>query len=304
MKRLSSSDSVGGLISLCPTTSTDQQSPRRYGREFQSMLEGYEEEEEEAIIEERGQTGLAEKKRRLSINQVKALEKNFELENKLEPERKVKLAQELGLQPRQVAVWFQNRRARWKTKQLEKDYGVLKNQYDSLLHNFDSLRRDNDSLLQEISKLKAKLNGEENQEEEEDEENNAATMESDVSVKEEEVSLPENLTEPPSSPPELLEHSDSFNYRSFTDLRDLLPLKAAATASSVAAAGSSDSSEESCSNVTVAPATVPGGSFLQFVKMEQTEDHDDFLSGEEACGFFSDEQPPSLHWYSTVDQWT
>ncbi|KAF8079932.1 hypothetical protein N665_0989s0002 [Sinapis alba] len=307
MKRLTSSDSVGGLISLCPTTSTDQQSPRRYKREFQSMLEGYEEEEEEeeeAIIEERGQTGLAEKKRRLSINQVKALEKNFELENKLEPERKVKLAQELGLQPRQVAVWFQNRRARWKTKQLEKDYGVLKTQYDSLRLNFDSLRRDNESLLQEISKLKAKLNGEE-----EDEENNLAAMESDVSVKEEEVSLLEKMTEPPSSPPQLLEHSDSFNYRSFTDLRDLLPLKA--EASPLAAAGSSDSSdssavlnEESSSNVTVAPVTVPGGGFLQFVKMEQTEDHDDFLSGEEACGFFSDEQPPSLHWYSTVDQWT
>ncbi|KAG2298594.1 hypothetical protein Bca4012_009844 [Brassica carinata] len=308
MKRLSSSDSVGGLISLCPTTSTDQQSPRRYGREFQSMLEGYEEEEEEAAIEERGQTGLAEKKRRLSVNQVKALEKNFELENKLEPERKVKLAQELGLQPRQVAVWFQNRRARWKTKQLEKDYGVLKTQYDSLRHNFDSLRRDNETLLQEIGKLKAKLSGEE-EEEDDDEDNNAVRMESDVSVKEEEVSLPEKITEPPSSPPQLLEHSDSFNYRSFTDLRDLLPLKAAA--SSVAAAGSSDSSdssavlnEESSSNVTVAPVTVPGGSFLQFVKMEQTEDHDDFLSGEEACGFFSDEQPPSLHWYSTVDQWT
>ncbi|CAH2061516.1 unnamed protein product [Thlaspi arvense] len=306
MKRLSSSDSVGGLISLCPTTSTDEQSPRRYGREFQSMLEGYEE-EEEAIIEERGQTGLSEKKRRLSINQVKALEKNFELENKLEPERKVKLAQELGLQPRQVAVWFQNRRARWKTKQLEKDYGVLKTQYDSLRHNFDSLRRDNESLLQEISKLKSKLNGGEGEEEEE--ENNAATMESDISVKEEEVSLPEKITEPPSSPPQLLEHSDSFNYRSFTDLRDLLPYKAAA--SSFAAAGSSDSSdssavlnEESSSNATVAPVTVPGGNFFQFVKMEQTEDHDDFLSGEEACGFFSDEQPPSLHWYSTVDHWT
>ncbi|KAJ0233412.1 Homeobox-leucine zipper protein ATHB-6 [Hirschfeldia incana] len=307
MKRLSSSDSVGGLISLCPTTSTDQQSPRRYGRgEFQSMLEGYEEEEEEAITEERGQTGSAEKKRRLSVNQVKALEKNFELENKLEPERKVKLAQELGLQPRQVAVWFQNRRARWKTKQLEKDYGVLKTQYDSLRHNFDSLRRDNESLLQEIGKLKAKLNGEEEEDDEED--NNAVTMESDVSVKEEE----EKITEPPSSPPQLLEHSDSFNYRSFTDLRDLLPLKAAAASSVAAAAGSSDSSdssavlnEESSSNVTAAaPATVPGGSFLQFVKMEQAEDHDDFLSGEEACGFFSDEQPPSLHWYSTVDQWT
>ncbi|KAL0685387.1 hypothetical protein Bca4012_052235 [Brassica carinata] len=137
-------------------------------REFQSMLEGCEEEDKEAITEERGQTG------------------NFELENKLEAERKVKLAQELGLQPRQVAVWFQNRRARWKTKQLEKDYGVLKTQYDSLRHNFDSLRRDNESLLQEISKLKCKLNGEE----EEEEENNAVMMESELSVKEEEVLLP------------------------------------------------------------------------------------------------------------------
>ncbi|CAN6918335.1 unnamed protein product [Brassica oleracea] len=135
------------------------------------MLEGCEEEDKEAITEERGQT---------------ALEKNFELENKLEPERKVKLAQELGLQPRQVAVWFQNRRARWKTKQLEKDYGVLKTQYDSLRHNFDSLRRDNESLLQEISKLKCKLNGEE----EEEEENNAVMMESELSVKEEEFLLP------------------------------------------------------------------------------------------------------------------
>ncbi|XP_010429165.1 PREDICTED: homeobox-leucine zipper protein ATHB-6-like [Camelina sativa] len=318
MKRLSSSDSVGGLISLCPTTSQDEQSPRRYGgREFQSMLlEGYEE-EEEAIVEERGGHvgGMSEKKRRLSINQVKALEKNFELENKLEPERKVKLAQELGLQPRQVAVWFQNRRARWKTKQLEKDYGLLKSQYDSLRLNFDSLRRDNESLLQEISKLKTKLNGGEGEEEEEEEEeeNNAAaaTTESDISVKEEEVSLPEKMTEPPPSPPQFLEHSDGLNYRSFTDLRDLLPLKGAA-ASSFAAAGSSDSSdssallnEESSSNVTVAaPVTAaPQSNFFQFVKMEQTEDHGDFLSGEEACEFFSDEQPPSLHWYSTVDHW-
>ncbi|KAH0910906.1 hypothetical protein HID58_034227 [Brassica napus] len=129
------------------------------------MLEGCEEEDKEAITEERGQT---------------ALEKNFELENKLEPERKVKLAQELGFQPRQ------NRRARWKTKEPEKDYGVLKTQYDSLRNNFDSLFRDNESLLQEISKLKSKLNGEE----EEEEENNAVMMESELSVKEEEVLLP------------------------------------------------------------------------------------------------------------------
>lgn len=109
------------------------------------MLDGL---DEEGCVEESGH--VAEKKRRLSVDQVKALEKNFEVENKLEPERKVKLAQELGLQPRQVAVWFQNRRARWKTKQLERDYGVLKGNYDSLKLNYDALQHDNEALLKEV----------------------------------------------------------------------------------------------------------------------------------------------------------
>ncbi|CAN8328511.1 unnamed protein product [Cochlearia groenlandica] len=296
MKRLSSSDSMCGLIS----TSTDEQSPRGYVSNFQSMLDGYE--EEGNILEEysgnnnnNNHMGMSEKKRRLRVDQVKALEKNFELENKLEPERKSKLAQELGLQPRQVAVWFQNRRARWKTKQLEKDYNILKNKYDSLRHSFDSLRRDNDSLLQEISKIKDEING-----------NNEVTTESDIAaVKVEEVSLPENFdkTDPtPSSPPQFLEHSIGFDYRrSFTDLRELLP-------DSVVEAGTSESSsdvldEENCSdNGRVTPLT--SGSILQFVKTEEKEEHEDFLSGEEACDFFSDEQPPSLHWYSASDHWT
>ncbi|KAJ8617850.1 hypothetical protein MRB53_014036 [Persea americana] len=41
---------------------------------------------------------VAEKKRRLGIKQVKALEKNFEVQNKLKPEREVKLEASLGLQ--------------------------------------------------------------------------------------------------------------------------------------------------------------------------------------------------------------
>ena len=91
-----------------------------------------------------------EKKKRLNMEQVKTLEKNFELGNKLEPERKMQLARALGLQPRQIAIWFQNRRARWKTKQLEKDYDVLKKQ-------FEAVKADNDALHTQNKKLQAEV---------------------------------------------------------------------------------------------------------------------------------------------------
>ncbi|KAJ7522955.1 hypothetical protein O6H91_18G032500 [Diphasiastrum complanatum] len=97
------------------------------------------------------------KKRRLTADQVKALEKNFELENKLEPERKLHLARELGLQPRQVAVWFQNRRARWKTKQLEKDYDILKADYDTLTRDYDMAVQEKEKLQAQILCLNEKL---------------------------------------------------------------------------------------------------------------------------------------------------
>uniref|UniRef100_A0A5B7A4X7 Homeobox-leucine zipper protein n=1 Tax=Davidia involucrata TaxID=16924 RepID=A0A5B7A4X7_DAVIN len=95
-----------------------------------------------------------EKKRRLNMEQVKTLEKNFELGNKLEPERKMQLARALGLQPRQIAIWFQNRRARWKTKQLEKDYEVLKRQFEAIKADNDALQAQNHKLHAEILALK------------------------------------------------------------------------------------------------------------------------------------------------------
>lgn len=90
------------------------------------------------------------KKRRLTVDQVQFLEKSFDMENKLEPERKILLAKDLGLQPRQVAIWFQNRRARWKNKQLEKDYEALQANYNSLKADCESLAKENEKLKAEV----------------------------------------------------------------------------------------------------------------------------------------------------------
>jgi homeobox-leucine zipper protein len=94
-----------------------------------------------------------EKKRRLTVDQVQFLERSFEVENKLEPERKIQLAKDLGLQPRQVAIWFQNRRARWKTKQLEKDYEVLQSSYNGLKADYDNLFKEKEKLKAEVKTL-------------------------------------------------------------------------------------------------------------------------------------------------------
>lgn len=108
---------------------------------------------EDDLSDDGSQAG--EKKRRLNMEQVKTLEKNFELGNKLEPERKMQLARALGLQPRQIAIWFQNRRARWKTKQLEKDYEVLKRQFDAIKAENDALQTQNQKLHAEVCNKKS-----------------------------------------------------------------------------------------------------------------------------------------------------
>uniref|UniRef100_A0A6N2KIX9 Homeobox-leucine zipper protein n=1 Tax=Salix viminalis TaxID=40686 RepID=A0A6N2KIX9_SALVM len=95
--------------------------------------------------------------RRFSDEQVRSLESVFESETKLEPRKKTQLARELGLEPRQVAIWFQNRRARWKTKQMEQKYKTLKASYDDLASSYESLKNERESLLLQISYFRSPL---------------------------------------------------------------------------------------------------------------------------------------------------
>lgn len=72
-------------------------------------------------------------KRKLSEQQTMFLESKFKEDMKLDFGRKLHLASEMGLDPKQVAVWFQNKRARWKNKQMEDRYAKLKSQHQEIL---------------------------------------------------------------------------------------------------------------------------------------------------------------------------
>jgi homeobox-leucine zipper protein len=89
-------------------------------------------------------------KRRFSDEQIKSLESMFVSETRLEPRKKIQLAKELGLQPRQVAIWFQNKRARWKSKQLERDFSILRANYNSLASRFETLKKEKQALVIQV----------------------------------------------------------------------------------------------------------------------------------------------------------
>ncbi|MED6125242.1 hypothetical protein PIB30_066778 [Stylosanthes scabra] len=113
------------------------------------MLEAPSSSSMEKINNNCGSSNL-EKKKRLTNEQLDSLERSFQKEIKLDPDRKMKLSKELGLQPRQIAVWFQNRRARWKAKQLE-------HLYDSLKQEYDVIFKEKQKLQEEVMKLKGIL---------------------------------------------------------------------------------------------------------------------------------------------------
>ncbi|GMH29592.1 hypothetical protein Nepgr_031435 [Nepenthes gracilis] len=96
-------------------------------------------------------------KRRFSDEQVRSLEMMFESETKIDPRNKVQVAAELGLQPRQVAIWFQNKRARWKTKEIEKNYTALRANYESLKARFLITEKEKESLHAQLQELHNQL---------------------------------------------------------------------------------------------------------------------------------------------------
>ncbi|KAI3824314.1 hypothetical protein L1987_05769 [Smallanthus sonchifolius] len=98
------------------------------------------------------------RKRKLSDEQVSLLEQNFGDEHKLESERKDRIAAELGLDPRQVAVWFQNRRARWKSKKLEEEYSKLKTEHDSTVLEKCRLETEVLKLKQQLGEAQSEKN--------------------------------------------------------------------------------------------------------------------------------------------------
>ncbi|XP_048435885.1 homeobox-leucine zipper protein HAT4-like [Pyrus x bretschneideri] len=111
---------------------------------------------EDLDLERDGSRGISDeedgeacrKKLRLSKDQSAILEESFKEHNTLNPKQKLALAKQLGLRPRQVEVWFQNRRARTKLKQTEVDCEFLK-------RCCENLTEENRRLQKEVQELRA-----------------------------------------------------------------------------------------------------------------------------------------------------
>ncbi|XP_037417143.1 homeobox-leucine zipper protein HOX15-like [Triticum dicoccoides] len=93
-------------------------------------------------------SGGSRKKLRLTKEQTALLEGHFKEQSTLSHKQKASLARQLSLRPRQVEVWFQNRRARTKLKQTEVDCELLK-------RCCETLTKENRRLHRELQHLRA-----------------------------------------------------------------------------------------------------------------------------------------------------
>ncbi|KAL6983058.1 Homeobox-leucine zipper protein hat22 [Sarracenia purpurea var. burkii] len=132
-------------------------------RERDLSLSGEEEEEEDVEVQNLemnqrvsskasdDQEGSAARKTlRLTKEQSAVLEDSFKGHTTLNPKQKQALAKQLNLRPRQVEVWFQNRRARTKVKQTEVECELLKKSCEILTDENRRLQKE----MQELKALK------------------------------------------------------------------------------------------------------------------------------------------------------
>ncbi|KAL8141086.1 hypothetical protein V2J09_007107 [Rumex salicifolius] len=126
------------LLSLAPYTNKND---RKSGICMKRTMSFDKEEEEES----------PRKKLRLNKHQSHVLEDSFKHHSTLNLSQKQALAEELNLKPRQVEVWFQNRRARTKLKQTEMECEQLK-------RKCEKLREENKRLHKELHELKKNIN--------------------------------------------------------------------------------------------------------------------------------------------------
>ncbi|CAH9070049.1 unnamed protein product, partial [Cuscuta europaea] len=131
--------------STAASTVTGKRSEREFDAEEEAAAEmtgsSMDEDGDEAAA-------AARKKLRLTKEQAAVLEDTFKGHCTLNPKQKVALAKQLNLKPRQVEVWFQNRRARTKLKQTEVDCEYLR-------RCCERLAEENRRLVKEVGDLRA-----------------------------------------------------------------------------------------------------------------------------------------------------
>ncbi|XP_023003674.1 homeobox-leucine zipper protein HAT22-like [Cucurbita maxima] len=134
-----------------PHSTVSSLSGGKVKRERDVSGEDIEEEKASSRVSDEEEDGSnARKKLRLTKEQSALLEESFKLHCTLNPKQKQALARELNLRPRQVEVWFQNRRARTKLKQTEVDCEFLKRCCETLTDENRRLQKE----LQELKALK------------------------------------------------------------------------------------------------------------------------------------------------------
>ncbi|XP_071702951.1 homeobox-leucine zipper protein HOX22-like [Rutidosis leptorrhynchoides] len=95
-----------------------------------------------------------EGRKRFTDKQISFLEYMYETQTRPELRMKHQVANKLGLHPRQVAIWFQNKRARSKSRQIEHEYNILKQNYETLASKSESLKKENQALVNQLEMLR------------------------------------------------------------------------------------------------------------------------------------------------------